>query len=294
MLSNYPNFTDITIDTKNDIESITKRFESFSDFNFISMLCWNTDGSAKACLLNGNLVISLPDYLGGEPVYSILGNSDMDSSIRFLLNTTSELSLVPQVTIDSIADFSGLKISESQDHFDYIYSAEQHASLSGPEFSSKRKKYKRFARNYEGRYSTEIILTKDGAQLGFLTEIFDKWAQSKDKHNKETEAERKAIERFAQFSNSLDVIVMCLRIDGAISGFSIHEIINETAIAHFHKTDSKFDNIDVFLTAQAAQDLVRRGCKFINWEQDLGVEGLRHSKQSYNPVHFLKKYKVEL
>jgi len=36
----------------------------------------------------------------------------------------------------------------------------------------------------------------------------------------------------------------------------------------------------------------RNGFKMVNREQDLDDEGLRNAKLSYNPVSFLKKYKI--
>jgi hypothetical protein len=33
-------------------------------------------------------------------------------------------------------------------------------------------------------------------------------------------------------------------------------------------------------------------CRFVNREQDMGVTGLRNAKMSYNPVKFIKKYRI--
>jgi hypothetical protein len=84
-----------------------------------------------------------------------------------------------------------------------------------------------------------------------------------------------------------------IHVDGQPAGFSVHEPISKHyALSHFHKTLSHFRNIDVFLTNYAAQDLLARGYKYVNWEQDLGVPGLKKSKQSYRPLKMLKKYSV--
>jgi len=37
---------------------------------------------------------------------------------------------------------------------------------------------------------------------------------------------------------------------------------------------------------------MRSGVKYLNFEQDLGLTGLRLSKKSFHPVNYLKKYKV--
>jgi hypothetical protein len=35
------------------------------------------------------------------------------------------------------------------------------------------------------------------------------------------------------------------------------------------------------------------GCIYVNREQDLGVDGLRQSKMSYNPLLFVKKFNIK-
>ena len=65
-------------------------------------------------------------------------------------------------------------------------------------------------------------------------------------------------------------------------------------IGHFEKADPKVEGLYQYLKHAVALNLSERGVKYMNIEQDLGVEGLRHAKMGSHPVHFLKKYTVSL
>jgi hypothetical protein len=45
---------------------------------------------------------------------------------------------------------------------------------------------------------------------------------------------------------------------------------------------------------EAAKDLLFNGVEIMNFEQDLGIPGLRASKMLYSPVGFRKKHTVVL
>jgi hypothetical protein len=67
----------------------------------------------------------------------------------------------------------------------------------------------------------------------------------------------------------------------------------DTMVIHFEKGDTRYKGIyqainKHFLAAQEDR------FAYVNREQDLGDEGLRKAKLSYNPVLLLKKYDVEL
>jgi len=67
---------------------------------------------------------------------------------------------------------------------------------------------------------------------------------------------------------------------------------SETYTIHFVKTNPSLKGISQVINQGTAKYLVGK-CKYINREQDVGVEGLRRAKLSYNPVflqeHFILK-----
>ncbi len=75
-------------------------------------------------------------------------------------------------------------------------------------------------------------------------------------------------------------------------GFTMYEIIsNNYAISHFAKADKKHHAaICDLLNWEEAKILHSQGIKYFNWEQDLGIPGLRYSKEKYKPAFFLKKF----
>ncbi len=92
--------------------------------------------------------------------------------------------------------------------------------------------------------------------------------------------------------NSLDMKGGLIRVDGKVAALTLGEkILPDTMVIHIEKANSDIPGLyqvinQEFLIHEAAD------CRFVNREQDLGIEGLRNSKMSYNPVKFVRKYKV--
>jgi hypothetical protein len=139
VISVFPNFSKLTIEHQPEVVRLTAGYEPYSDFNFTSLFCWNSDESTAISNLNGNLVINLPDYISGEPVYSLLGINMINESIGALLQITDRLKLVPEVVAELINP--NLYISkEDRDNNDYIYELADLASLGGVKYKKKRNK----------------------------------------------------------------------------------------------------------------------------------------------------------
>lgn len=295
MIKKFPAFTTIDTSHRVEVEAITSKFEPYSDFNFISLFCWNTDGSAEISTLNGNLVIKLLDYITGKPIYSLVGSQKIDESLKVLLAHVDKLQLVPEAVIKLIKNKTWFEIEEDANNHDYIYSVHEHAHLPGKKFRGKKKKSRRFERIHSQRYQIREVNLTDKEAADKVIAIFDRWASSKNKDGQDVKSEKEAITRLLQHSPNLNTVGLMITVDEQPAGFSIHELVGKNyAICHFHKTIPRYGNIDVFLSSAASKDLMARGRTFVNWEQDLGLAGLRKSKSSYHPVQLLKKYTIRL
>jgi hypothetical protein len=78
-------------------------------------------------------------------------------------------------------------------------------------------------------------------------------------------------------------------------GFAINEVLfYGIAINHFIKADTKYQGIFSYLMQENANILISHHRSHLNFEQDLGLPGLRQSKSTFRPVYFLKKYVIKL
>lgn len=294
MIANYPNFTKLDIGIQKEVQGLTSQFDPYSDFNFTSLFSWNTDDTAEVSLLNNNLVIKLPDYITGSPVMSILGKNHIDESLAILLEANARLKLVPQVVVENIRETGRFKIEEDRDQFDYVYSVRKVADLDGSLFRSKRKRISSFLKNYTESMDLRKINFNDISHREEVINHFTSWAKTRNRSEDETKNERSALERLLINSSHFNLIGLKIYIDKKCVGFSINEVVQKDySVCHFQKATLAFEFIDIFLSNLVAKELKHFGTEHINWEQDLGVPGLRTLKESYLPEFFLKKYTIE-
>ena len=77
---------------------------------------------------------------------------------------------------------------------------------------------------------------------------------------------------------------------GYPAGFSVYgQLPSDTVDIHFEKADHSVKGASQTLTWQLAIAL-RGKAKFMNREQDLNEENLRHAKRSLDPERFFKRY----
>jgi hypothetical protein len=83
-----------------------------------------------------------------------------------------------------------------------------------------------------------------------------------------------------------------IMVETQMAGYTVAERLSEdTLVIHFEKGNHEFKGIYQAINQMFLEN-EGQGFDRVNREQDLGSEGLRKAKLSYNPLGFIKKFDV--
>ena len=179
-----------------------------------------------------------------------------------------------------------LDLDEAREHWDYVYSVPELVELRGNRFHKKKNLLSQFLRTYDYEYKP---LTPDCVEE--TLEMQRQWFSWRDpEESSALIAENTAIVRVLQNWDRIPGLVGgALRVDGEMIAYTVAEALTpEMLVIHFEKGRPGFKGIYQAINQMFLAD-AGTGYAEVNREQDLGDEGLRHAKQSYNPSRFLKK-----
>lgn len=190
--------------------------------------------------------------------------------------------------------FPGMfEIEYDRDAADYVYEAEKLATLSGKKLHSKRNHINKFKTVHEGNWSYET-LTKDNLEECFQMALA--WRnQNGCEDDPEKNAEMCVTLNSLRLFQELQLTGGFLRVDGEIAAFSIGERVNEdTFVVHIEKAYSDVEGAYTVINQQFIEHEVLGRYRYVNREEDVGIEGLRKAKLSYKPVFMVDKGIVTL
>lgn len=301
MIPQFPQFKSLELSDKEEIENFTKKFHPYSDFNFVSMWCWNIGEGIFVSYLNKNLVVRFKDYITGKPFYSFLGDHKINDTAKILLdlshkeNIDCTLKLVPEICAKGL-DASSFRIEEDQDNHDYIIPIINLKPHDGRDrkLSSRRKLALKLRQMPD--FSVQVIDLHDPQISEEILNVFFKWESQREGDLNEIEHLKDSMQKIFKLNNIKNIICIGTFIKNRLVGYSINEILEDKyAIGHFQQADSEcFAGIYAVLMQETGIYLDELGLQYLNLEQDLGIEGLKKWKTSYGSENFLKKYKVTL
>lgn len=179
---------------------------------------------------------------------------------------------------------------EGREHWDYLYSALELLELKGNRFHKKKNLLAQFRNRYEYVYRE--------LEPGLVPRVLsmqEDWCAWKDCESTQTLArENRVIARVLSAWEALTGIRGgALFVGEKLVAFTVAEgSTTGMLIIHFEKGLSDFTGVYQAINQMHLEHA--QGLTLVNREQDLGDEGLRGAKLSYNPVGFVEKYRVEI
>jgi len=170
--------------------------------------------------------------------------------------------------------------------FDYVYNYEDLAELKGKKYHSKRNFLNRFR---EGNWSYEPITEQN------ITECFDmneRWLAEYGVTSGGLVRENCVVKVGLEHYFALGFTGGLLRVDGEVIAFTFGEpITGDTFVVHAEKAFARIPGAYPAIN----NEFVKSACKdfrFINREEDMGLENLRKAKMSYHPAFLEEKFKA--
>lgn len=180
-----------------------------------------------------------------------------------------------------------------RENFDYVYNAQDLINLSGRKYHGKKNHVNSFRRVYSAYQYLPLTAGLVDQCLATAEEWYQKKVENGDTDPSlayEQQAIVDALSNFEYLGFAGGVII----INDRVEAFAFGEQINEdTAVIHVEKANPDIRG----LYAVINQDFCAHSwshMRYINREEDMGIDGLRQAKLSYHPARFTKKYTVGL
>lgn len=280
-ISDYRYITPILRDHPHDI----------SDLSFTNIFAWASAYEYRISECGGHIIIhgmykQKPFFL--PPIGDLEETAEVVLRV-FELSGNRVLACAPESLARELAKIGKFRIKSDRANWDYVYKSSNLAELPGSRYHSKRNLIRQFTNKYQAHI--EELNTNNCWEA---LEYSERWCEKRNCDSDEgLQKEKCAIFQMLTHFEALRLHGVLVRIGGEICGLAMGEELNpDTYVIHVEKGDHHCRGIYQYINQQIA---VRAALKYkwVNREQDLGVEGLRKAKLSYNPARFVKKFKID-
>lgn len=298
MIPAFPTFKPLELSDRADVEMFTRAFPPYSDFNFFSLICWDTLGEHAISQHNGNLVAQFTDYMSGRPFYSFLGRSRISETIQDLLSVAHRegiepsLKLIPDIVIsEGGVDLQNrFRIEEDHDNHDYLLDLPDFLALQGKIYKKKRYAITKYRKQYPAAI-IECLNIGDSRTSRELLDVCERWEDTHASAAEQGDNERIAFRRALELAPEFPLHIVGLRLEGRLVGFNFNETLHDGHVmSHYGKMEVKEVGMSDFVEYESARVMDGLGCTRVNLQQDLGLPSLRQYKKSLRPSCYLRKF----
>ena len=265
------------------------------EYSFANQYLW---GRQEAAFLHG--CVALFSHFYGRSVYPYpIGNGDKRAVLEEILNDAKARGIPCRLTGLTEADKAELEswfpgkfhLRSGRDVYDYVYAIDDLADLKGRKFQKKRNHANRF----RAEHPDYRVLPLTVCNLAMARHMVNDWymQRMKDDPGGDYLLENIALARAFQHYGQLNMDGIMLLDGDRVLAVTMGSRMNpDTFDIHFEKAREDVDGAYTVVNQEFARYLRLKypEAAYLDREDDMGLEGLRKAKLSYNPHHMVEKY----
>jgi hypothetical protein len=288
------NFQKITPDMRDECKQYLLPLKKSCEFSFTNLCIW---GRQRATFLDGFLVLF--SHFDRRAVYPFpAGQGDITPVLDAIIHDAQTRGIPCCITGLSKENIELLetlypgrfRFQCDRDSFDYVYLIEDLAHLKGRKFQKKRNHLNRFRSLYPN-WRVEPISPDNLPAVQRMAKQWYENRQESDPTGSYT-LEKVALDRALSQYEALRLDGLALYDGEEVLAFSIASALTEdTFDVHFEKAREDVDGAYAAINQAFAEYLHNKypQVRYLDREDDMGLEGLRKAKLSYNPDHMIEK-----
>lgn len=264
------------------------------DAPFGTTYIWQNEYGTKICRFKDFYIVAYTFDEGSIYFDFPIGKGDLREVLDFMINYAESNGLNYSISASGSEQAELLSGFLSTDKYnettnrnnaEYIYLSENLAYLKGRRFHSKRNHIANFKKTY--KYTTEPL---NKSNFDDALKVNRMWCIEHGGHKGtgSTSEECAVLKAFRHF-DELGFSGMLLRVDNKPVAMTMgEEVSKDCYVVHFEKAVSGIKGAYTAINNFFSETITNY--KYINREEDLGIEGLRKAKLSYKPEILLEKY----
>lgn len=274
---------------------LMSRGERGCEYSFTNLYLW---GRQQATIIDDTLVFF--SQFNRKSVYLFpVGNGNLQKSLEAIIEDAKERGIpcrLTGLTHDDCALLEQLfpgkfRYHFDRDSFDYIYDINHLADLKGKTYQKKRNHLNKFRVNH----SDHCLIPITEENIADAEALVTQWYTLRLQQNPHGDfhMEQAAISKAFHHWSELDLDGLLLTVEGKPVAMTIGSPLNDdTFDIHFEKAldiaDGAYPAINQGFAAYLREKYPN--LRWLNREDDMGLEGLRKAKLSYYPDHMVEKH----
>ena len=267
------------------------------EYSFANLFLW---GRQEIAFVE-NCVVFFSHFFGRSVYPYPLGTGDKKAALEAILADSRQRGIPCRITGMTEADRQELEdlfpgkftVRPARDSFDYVYTVDALADLKGKKLQKKRNHVNRF-RTEHPDYRVEPICCENVARIQHMV---NDWYVSRKLSDPEGDyfLESLAMAKAFRHYDALNMEGIALLEGDRVLAVTMGSLMAPDMMdVHFEKAVEDVPGAYNTVNAEFARHIRLKfpEVRFLNREDDVGLEGLRTAKLSYLPDHMIEKYQA--